>query len=177
MRRMAAARRMGRALVTVATLALAVLPARAQWTQETLVPGVGLPVPMPATPQTADLVAFDMSAASQNRFAIDPASVRPEGTRFVRLTMVVTSSGGASNISYEAFDCERWTHRLLAIGHADGSWRPVPDAQWLTVRNSDRILRQHLVVFNAACEGGKIAGDTKRIVRRLTAPTDERFLR
>ena len=177
MRRMGVARHGGRALAALATLALAALPVQAQWTREALVPGVGLPVPMPATPRTADLVAFDMSAASQNRFAIDPTSVRPEGERFVRLTMVVTSSGGASNISYEAFDCERWTHRLLAIGHADGSWRPIPDAQWLTVRSTDRILRQHLVVFNAACEGGKRAGDTKRIVRRLTAPTDERYLR
>ena len=176
MRAARAFRRFAPALMAAAALG-ASPAAHAQWAPPAPEAIVELPSPMPAAPRIADLVEFEVTAARAHRFGVDPKSFRPEGVRYLRLTMVVISSGGTLNVSYEAIDCETGMHRLLALGHADGSWHPVANAQWSSVRGEDRALRQHQVVFNAACKGSSLVGDTAHIVRRLTGPLDDRYLR
>lgn len=163
-------------LALAVVVAAAMAPAQAQ-PAEVRDDTLGLPDPMVAPPRTADLVGFEVNSVTRHRFAIDPQSLRPAGRRFVRVTLVVTSSSGVSNVSYEAFDCERATHKLLALGATDGAWRAVADAPWLAAQGSDRVLRQHLVVLRAVCAGGAIAGDTASIVRRLISPPDDHYRR
>ncbi len=134
-----------------------------------------LPQPMPAPPKTADLVEFDFNTTARHHFAIDPRSLLLRGNEIAQLTIVVTSSGGATNISYEAFNCQQATHRLLAIGSADGSWQPVKDSSWLTVQTSDQVLRQHYAIFKAACTGGSLSGDRDVILRRLVNPPNDLY--
>lgn len=134
-----------------------------------------LPMPMPAVPKAADLVEFEFNTTSRHHFAIDPASMLLRGNEILQLTIVVTSSGGAANVSYEAFNCRNATHRLLAIASADGSWQPVEKSQWVTARRAGLVLAQHYAIYQAACSGGRLSGERDVIVRRLVNPPNDMY--
>lgn len=132
-----------------------------------------LPMPMPAVPKAADLVEFEFNTTSRHHFAIDPASMLLRGNEILQLTIVVTTSGGAVNISYEGFNCRDETHRLLAIASADGSWHPVANSQWVRARSAGLVLGQHYAIYKAACSGGALSGERDLIVRRLVNPPND----
>ncbi len=163
------------ATILAATLMAAALlaPARAQPVASTVV--AELPNPMPPVPKAGKLVEFEFRTTSRHHFAIDPGSMLLRGNEILQLTIVVTSSGGSTNASYEAFDCKNTTHRLLAVAGVDGNWQPVENSPWVTVRTSDQVLRQHYAVFKAACSGGGLSGGREDILRRLVNPPNELY--
>jgi hypothetical protein len=132
-----------------------------------------LPMPMPAVPKAADLVQFEFKTTSRHHFAFDPASMLLRGNEILQLTIVVTTSGGAVNVSYEGFDCRNATHRLLAIASPDGSWHPVENSQWVGARSAGLVLGQHHAIYQAACSGGTLSGERDVIVRRLVNPPND----
>lgn len=132
-----------------------------------------LPAPMPAVPKAADLVRFEFNTTSRHQFAVDPASMLLRGNEMLQLTIVVTSSGGAINTSYEAFNCQNGTRRLLAVASLDGSWQPVENSQWVAARGAGLVLGQHYAIYKAACTGGGLSGDRAVILRRLVNPPND----
>lgn len=160
-----------RALIAGAMAAAMLSPLGAQPVVSTAV--AELPMPMPAVPKAADLVQFEFNTTSRHHFAFDPASLLLRGNEILQLTIVVTTSGGAVNVSYEGFDCRNATHRLLAIASADGSWQPVENSQWVGVRSGGMVLGQHHAIYKAACSGGALSGERDLIVRRLVNPPND----
>ena len=134
-----------------------------------------LPMPMPAVPKAADLVQFEFNTTSRHHFAFDPASMLLRGNEILQLTIVVSTSGGAVNVSYEGFNCQNATHRLLAIASPDGSWQPVQNSQWVAARRAGLVLGQHYAIYKAACSGGALSGERDLIVRRLVNPPNDLY--
>ncbi len=135
-----------------------------------------LPTPMPAVPRAADLVQFEFNTTSRHQFAIDPASILLRGNEILQLTIVVTTTGGATNVSYEAFNCQNETRRLLAVASQDGSWQPVENSPWVAARRAGLVLGQHYAIYRAACTGGGLSGKRDVILRRLVNPPNDLYL-
>lgn len=91
------------------------------------------PVVLPAAPVEADLLPFEVSAASTNHFFIDrrSLSVGPDGV--VRFTAVIRSPGGANNVTYEGIRCATAERRLYATGRVAGDWAPARVARWARI--------------------------------------------
>lgn len=135
-----------------------------------------LPMPMPAVPKAASLVQFEFNTTSRHQFAVDPESVLLRGNEILQLTIVVTTSAGATNVSYEAFNCQNETRRLLAVASSDGSWQPVENSQWVAARRAGLVLGQHYAIYRAACTGGGLSGNRDVILRRLVKPPNDLYL-
>lgn len=105
-----------------------------------------LEVRLPPFPKTEDLIPFDVSAASSNRFYIDPQSIAVGGDGIVRYTLVAKGSGGGENISYEGIRCETREQKYYAFGRRDSTWSNARSSEWRYIEYKD-INRQHGVLY------------------------------
>ncbi|MBP6707813.1 MAG: CNP1-like family protein [Candidatus Accumulibacter sp.] len=104
-------------------------------------------VPWPAFPQPENLTPFVVSATTENTFMIDGASLSVGGDRVVRYTLVIISSSGAQNVSYEAMNCLTGERRLYALGRADKTWSKARNDQWEKIRENT-LNRHHAALFS-----------------------------
>jgi hypothetical protein len=164
---------LGRALAVALTVASSATPAHGQSAQglfdrekdrtEPVVPD-----PMPKVPEPSQTREFYFSAASTNRFAIDPASVAIDNKVLVRFTLVITSRSGVRNVSYEAIRCSTGERQVLAIGRPDGTWTRL-QGRWVPVTSSDAVNQPHTTIAKQLCDGGAAASlDPAQLVKLLT---------
>ncbi|HEV8520463.1 MAG TPA: CNP1-like family protein [Burkholderiales bacterium] len=127
-----------------------------------------LEVKLPPYPKSANIIAFDVSAASSNRFYIDPDSISVGSDGVVRYTVVVRSQSGAENISYEGIRCETREQKYYAFGRRDGTWANARSSEWRYIEPKD-INRQHGVLYlDYFCpDKRKPAGPPKVIINRF----------
>jgi hypothetical protein len=76
---------------------------------------------LPAFPKRENLIEFTVSATSDFRFFVDPASLSV-GDGAVRYTVVARSPSGVENIAYEGLRCDTKQYRMYATGRSDGTW-------------------------------------------------------
>ena len=120
---------------------------RGKWTESE--------VRLPPFPKAQNLVVFDVSAASSNRFYIDPESISIGSDGVVRYTLVIKGPGGGENISYEGMRCETRQQKYYAFGRRDGSWSNARANEWRRIEYRE-INRQHGVLYvDYFCPDGK----------------------
>ena len=117
---------------------------------------VELKVKLPPFPKPENLVLFEVSAASSNRFYIDTQSIAVGSDGVVRYTLVIKGSGGGENISYEGIRCEMRQQKYYAFGRRDGTWSNARSSGWRRIEYQD-INRQHGVLYaDYFCPDGKV---------------------
>ena len=136
---------------------------------------VELEAKLPPFPKTENLIAFDVSGASRNRFYIDPQSIAVGSDGVVRYTLVIKSSGGAENISYEGIRCETREQKYYAFGRRDGTWSNARSNEWRYIEYKE-ANRQHGVLYaDFFCPNRKSpVGPPQVIIRRLKYGTPTR---
>ncbi len=107
---------------------------------------VELELKLPPFPKTENLIAFDVSGASNSRFYVDPQSIAVGSDGVVRYTLVIKGSGGAENISYEGIRCETREQKYYAFGRRDGTWSNARSREWRRIEYKDTD-RQHGVLY------------------------------
>lgn len=124
-------------------------------------------VQLPAPPKPENLIPFYVSAATDNRFFVDPPSISVGSDGVVRYTLVILSSGGARNVSFEGMRCQTREKRVYAFGRSDGSWSKSRSNEWTTVRQVD-MNRHHAALFlDHFCPGGVIVYRVEEALRTL----------
>lgn len=101
-------------------------------------------VKLPAFPKPEDLREFYVSALATNKYFIDASTLSVGADGVVRYALVVKTSGGATNVSFEGINCreQRWKH--YATGHSDGTWvnSRAARVEWRPIENKP-INRHH----------------------------------
>jgi hypothetical protein len=90
---------------------------------------------LPAFPLEANLREFYVSATTTHKFYIDASTLSVGKDRVVRYALVVRTSGGATNTSYEGMRCESGEYKIYATGQRDGTWTPARRSEWRPVEN------------------------------------------
>ena len=90
-------------------------------------------VQLPAFPKEADLLEFKVGSVVNTRFFIDAESISVGSDDVIRYTLIVVSSGGARNISYEGMRCATGERRFYAFGHPDTGWSKAKGSRWFRV--------------------------------------------
>lgn len=101
---------------------------------------------LPPTPRAENLVEFNVSSATRNRYFIDTASISVGEDKVVRYTVVIDAVGGAKNIAFEGLRCETAERRLYAYGHPDGTWSKARNAAWEDIKLRS-LLSYHKALF------------------------------
>lgn len=145
--------------------------------------GLGDPVPAvdPVVPASfpplneSALVDVPIDSLPGQRLGIDASSLAIDRERVVRYTLVVTGSGGARNVTYEAMRCDTQERQILALGRGDGSWAAIAEPPWRRIDRNDRASRHPAAVLERLCEGGAAAATTAaRLATRLRQASPNR---
>lgn len=98
-------------------------------------------VQLPVAPSEKTLIPFFASAATENRFFVDGATITSGSDGVVRYVLVVISNQGARNVTFEGMRCETRERRVYALGRSDGTWSKSRRNEW--VRVSDAYANRH----------------------------------
>lgn len=124
-------------------------------------------IELPAAPDDATLLHFDITPNTSQRFHIDPKSLTVGTDGVVRYTLVAHSSAGATSVSYEGIRCQTFEKKLYAFGRADGSWSRAKKDEWQPIFKNG-ANRQHVtLVQDYFCRDGQIAGKASEIISRI----------
>jgi len=99
-------------------------------------------VTLPAFPDDKDLIEFYVSAATSNRFFIDGKTLSVGSDGVVRYVLVVLTSGGATNVTFEGMRCGVREYRIYATGHRDRNWGGMRSGEWRAIENKP-VNRHH----------------------------------
>ena len=124
-------------------------------------------VRLPAAPQKEKLISIYVSAATEHKFFIDPDSISLGKDGVARYTLVVKTSGGATNISYEGMRCETRERRAYAFGRSDGQWSKVRGSAWMTIREETANRHYAALFTDYLCPDGVMAGDVAAVLHAL----------
>lgn len=91
---------------------------------------------LPPYPSTQNLIPFEVSSVTRHRHFVDAASISVAKDGVVRYTVVVETTGGAKNISFEGMRCETGERRLYAYGHPDRTWSEAKTVAWQQINFS-----------------------------------------
>jgi hypothetical protein len=118
-----------------------------------------LEVQLPAAPKQESLLPFYVSAATENRFFIDGATLSVGSDGVVRYVLLVLTPQGARNVTYEGMRCETRERRIYASGRQDGTWSKARKNEWLSIQEV-YANRQHAALFlEYFCPFGYIVRD------------------
>jgi len=99
----------------------------------------------PAFPQEANLREFYVSEVTTHKFYIDATTLSVGKDGVVRYVLVVRTSGGATNTSFEGIRCESGEMKIYATGHHDGQWAKARRSEWRRIENKP-VNRHHAVL-------------------------------
>lgn len=103
-------------------------------------------VQLPAAPKQESLLPFYVSAATENRFFIDGATLSVGNDGVVRYVLLVLTPQGARNVTYEGMRCETRERRIYASGRQDGTWSKARKNEWVRIQEV-YANRQHAALF------------------------------
>lgn len=110
---------------------------------------------IPPYPRPQNLIEFEAGAASPHHFYIDSESISVGGDGVVRYTLVIRTSGGATNVTYEGMRCDMRQQKYYAIGRNDGTWSRARDPQWRRIEYKE-VNRHHGVLYTDFFCNGKV---------------------
>lgn len=103
-------------------------------------------IQLPAAPKQVTLLPFYVSAATENRFFIDGATLTVGSDGVVRYVLLVLAPQGARNVTYEGMRCETRERRIYASGRLDGSWSKARKNEWVRIQDA-YANRHHAALF------------------------------
>jgi hypothetical protein len=102
-------------------------------------------VQLPEFPQPENMISFEVGAITDKQFLIDEKSISVDSDEVIRYSLVVISSSGARNISYEGMRCATAERRVYAFGQADKTWSKARGDKWIKIRGSGNS--HHVALF------------------------------
>lgn len=149
------------------------VPALAQWEgwdytfDREVTPWAELQQQLPAYPAEENLIPLDVGAATPHHFFIDGKSVSVGKDGIARYTMVIRSSGGANNISFEGIRCQTREQKYYAIGRSDRTWARARNPQWRHIEVK-QVNAQHMTLYREyLCRGKIMVESAEQIVQAL----------
>ncbi|MCX7147880.1 MAG: CNP1-like family protein [Rhodocyclales bacterium] len=98
----------------------------------------------PAFPKQENLREFYVSAVATNTYLIDASTLVVGADGVVRYVLVVQTSGGATNVSFEGMHCKELKWKHYATGRSDGTWTKsrATRIEWRPIENKP-VNRHH----------------------------------
>jgi len=139
--------------------------AKAPWVEGSLV--------LPGWPgKTGSLVELNVGRGGMPyRIYIDPKSLSTGKDRVVRYTVVIVSTSGVRNVTYEGLHCGERNYRRLAVG-IDGKWRPLKDPEWRYISGIGMDRYRKRLYEDYFCETDNRYLEADELLRRLTFDND-----
>ncbi len=130
-------------------------------------PWAELQAQLPGAPNSAVLIPFEVSPATRHLHFIDPASLSAGGDGVVRYTVLIRTTGGAENISYEGMRCATGERKIYAFGRPSGEWSRNKYARWepIQARRPESYHRELFFHYFCTVDGAADLGVIRRALQ------------
>ncbi|MHB1232647.1 MAG: CNP1-like family protein [Burkholderiales bacterium] len=122
---------------------------------------------LPAYPDLKTALPFFVSAATDNKFFIDPKSISVGEDGIVRYTLIVQSPSGVLNVSFEGIRCATHEKKLYAFGREDNTWSRNRYAKWTPIKYEDLNRQHHVLYDDFFCPDALIVKDANEAISAL----------
>ena len=109
---------------------------------------------LPAYPDKQDLIPFTVGAVKDVKYFIDAKSLSVGSDSVIRYTLIVVSSAGAQNVSFEGMRCNTAERRVYAFGRSDGAWSKARSNQWVRIAGNSNNHNVELYANYFCSTGG-----------------------
>ena len=131
-------------------------------------------VPLPPYPRDQDLIRFEPTGQTTNRFYVDGSSLTVGTDKVIRFALVIRSPEGAKTVTYSGVNCRPGEWKDYAFGRDGQRWEPDTDPQWHPIEDKRINNYQHTLAAQYFCTFGLFTGgpmgDAKMLVRNLKYP-------
>lgn len=132
---------------------------------------------LPDYPDVKNLMAFDAGAVTSNQYLVDPTSIKIGEDGVIRFTLVVKSSAGAMNVSYEGIRCATSERKLYALGRDDKTWTQPRVSEWQKLDFVRQFYAQRELSKNIFCPHQQIVSSQEEAVQALKSGMHRSLLR
>ncbi|GKS69089.1 CNP1-like family protein [Nitrosomonas sp. PY1] len=124
---------------------------------------------LPPYPDMNNLLEFDATgqAVTGNQYLIDPASISVGEDGVIRFSLIIKSSSGALNVSYEGIRCETTERKLYALGRNDKTWAEPRVSEWEKLINVRQLYAQRELARNIFCPNRQIVRNKEDAIQAL----------
>lgn len=141
-------------------------------------PWVELQGQLPLYPETENLLQFDAGPVSTNLHYVDALSITVGEDGVVRYTLVITSSQGGMNVSYEGIRCQTAEKRTYAYGRNDHTWTRAGRSNWADLETLNQNYAQRALYRYFFCPlGFDMVRDADEAIQALKAGIHPRAVR
>lgn len=134
---------------------------------EDTTPWEEIAVQLPPYPKDQNLVPFEVSSATSNKFMIDTASISIGKDQVARYTVVIESPRGARTVNYEGLRCDTMERKIYAFGQDDGKWAENKRASWELIK-ARSLLSYHKALYeDVFCDVGITVRNPEEAIRKL----------
>ncbi len=121
---------------------------------------------LPPYPKPETLLKLDVGG-SANNFFVDGASLTVGDDGVVRYALMVKTTGGATNVSFEGIRCDTRELRVYAFGRPNGEWSRARNTGWRYIEFRD-VNNYHLTLFREHfCPTRNTIATVPQIIRTL----------
>lgn len=122
---------------------------------------------LPAYPDEKNLVAFNAGAVSGNTYFVDTTSIKIGEDGVIRFSLVIRSSAGALNVSYEGIRCATSERKVYALGRDDKTWAQPRVSEWQKLDIVRQFYAQRELSKNIFCPYQQIVSTSEEAIEAL----------
>lgn len=124
---------------------------------------------LPAYPEAKNLMAFDAGTATGNQYLVDTTSIKIGEDGVIRFSLVIKSSSGVLNVSYEGIRCATSERKLYALGRDDKTWAQPRVSEWQRLEIVRQFYAQRELAKNIFCPHRQIVSNSEEAIQALKA--------
>lgn len=124
---------------------------------------------LPAYPDAKNLMAFDAGSATSNQYLVDTTSIKIGEDGVIRFSLVIKSSTGALNVSYEGIRCATRERKVYALGRDDKTWAQPRVSEWQRLDFVRQFYAQGELSKNIFCPHRQIVSTPEEAIQALKA--------
>lgn len=132
---------------------------------------------LPAYPDMKNLISFDADPGSSNQYFVDTTSIKVGQDGVIRFSLVVKSSAGAVNVSYEGIRCATNERKMYALGRDDKTWSKPRDSEWQRLDYVRQFYAQRELSKNIFCPYQQIVSSSEEAIQALKAGVNRQIIR
>lgn len=132
---------------------------------------------LPPYPEAKNLLAFDAGAVTSNQYLVDTTSIKIGEDGVIRFSLVIKSSAGALNVSYEGIRCATSERKLYALGRNDKTWIQPRISEWQKLNFVRQFYAQRELSKNIFCPYGQIVSSSEEAIQALKAGMHRSMIR
>ena len=124
-------------------------------------------VPLPPYPQEADLIEFFPGYTGSHRYFVDGRHLVVAADGVLRYSVVIKTTGGATNVVYEGLSCKTYEKRIYAVGQPGAKWAEAKRSEWEPIRTGRINEYQAILYRRYFCPDRAAVKDRDAAVRAL----------